>query len=116
MKRVGFVLYQVYFWCFLAPVAAILTFIAGWLTVLVAIIWDSRVASRYIAANWGRLLGWLTPMLVTVEGKENADPDRTYVVVLNHQSQFDILLVYIFLSIAAIRKKPVRRSRRHSTG
>lgn len=113
MKRIGFYLYQVYVWCFFAPLGLALTFMAGWLTVLVAMVWDSRIASRHIAANWGRLIGWLTPMLVTVEGKENADPNRTYVVVLNHQSQFDIFLVYGWLNLdlkwvmkAELRKFP----------
>lgn len=113
MKRVGFFLYQIYVWCFLAPVGLLATFIAGWLTVLVAVVWNSRVASRYIAANWARLMGWLTPMLVTVEGKHNADPNRTYVVVLNHQSQYDIFLVYGWLQLdlkwvmkAELRKVP----------
>lgn len=113
MKRFGFYLYQVYVWCFFVPVGLVLTFMAGWLTVLVAVIWDSRIASRYVASKWGRLIGWLTPMLVTVEGKENADPKRTYVVVLNHQSQYDIFLVYGWLNLdlkwvmkAELRKLP----------
>lgn len=113
MKRFGFLLYQVYVWCFFAPVGLLITFVSGWLTVLVAVIWNSRVASRYIAANWGRLIGWLTPMMVTVEGAANADPNRTYVVVLNHQSQYDIFLVYGWLKLdlkwvmkAELRKLP----------
>jgi len=69
------------------------------LVVVVAVVWNSRAASRYVASNWGMLLGWITPMLVTVEGKENADPIRTYVVVLNHQSQYDIFLVYGWLNL-----------------
>jgi 1-acyl-sn-glycerol-3-phosphate acyltransferase len=99
MKQFGFYLYQIYVWCFLAPVGLLISFIAGWLTVLVAVLFNSRVASRYVAANWGRILGWITPMFVTVEGKENADPSRTYVVVLNHQSQYDIFLVYGWLNL-----------------
>ena len=113
MKRIGFYLFQIYVWCFLAPVGLLISFIAGWLTVLVASVFNPRVASRYIAANWGRLIGWITPMLVTVEGQQNADPDRTYVVVLNHQSQYDIFLVYGWLNLdlkwvmkAELRKLP----------
>ena len=42
---------------------------------------------------------WLTPVLVSVEGADNADPARTYVVVCNHQSQYDIFLVYGYLKL-----------------
>ena len=76
-------------------------------------IWSPRVASRYIAANWGRLICWMTPVWVTVEGAENADPGRTYVVACNHQSQYDIFLVYGWLKLdlkwvlkAELRKAP----------
>lgn len=113
MKRIAFWLYQVYAWLILIPLGLLLTFIAGWLTVLVATIWNPRAASRYVAANWGRVIAWLTPMLVTVEGAENADPDRSYVVVCNHQSEYDIFLVYGWLNLdlkwvmkAELRKVP----------
>ena len=113
MKRIAFWLYQVYAWLVFIPLGLLLTFITGWLTVLVAMIWSPRVASRYIAANWGRLIAWMTPIWVTVEGAENADPSRTYVVVCNHQSQYDIFLVYGWLKLdlkwvlkAELRKVP----------
>jgi 1-acyl-sn-glycerol-3-phosphate acyltransferase len=113
MKRIAIWLYQIYAWLIFYPVGGALTLLAGWLTVLVSMIWTPRAASRYIAANWGKLLCWLTPVMVTVEGAENADPKRTYVVVCNHQSQFDIFLVYGWLKLdlkwvlkAEIRKIP----------
>jgi 1-acyl-sn-glycerol-3-phosphate acyltransferase len=113
MKRFAFWLYQVYAWLVFIPLGLLLTLLAGWLTVLVAMIWNPKVASRYIAANWGRLLCWLTPVRVTVEGAENADSSRTYVVVCNHQSQYDIFLVYGYLKLdlkwvlkAELRKVP----------
>jgi 1-acyl-sn-glycerol-3-phosphate acyltransferase len=56
---------------------------------------------------------WLTPVWVTVKGAENADPLKTYVVACNHQSQYDIFLVYGWLKLdlkwvlkAEIRKIP----------
>jgi len=113
MKRIASYLYQVYIWLIFYPVGFMLTFLAGWLTVLVSIIWNPRIASRYVAAKWGKIIAWITPMFVTVEGAENADPKRTYVVVSNHQSQFDIFLVYGWLDLdlkwvmkAEIRKIP----------
>jgi 1-acyl-sn-glycerol-3-phosphate acyltransferase len=113
MKRIAFWLYQIWAWLVLVPVSLVITFIAGWLTVLVATLWSPRVASRYIAAKWGKILGSMAPMLVTVEGAENADQNRSYVVVCNHQSQFDIFLVYGWLNLdlkwvmkASLRKIP----------
>ncbi len=113
MKRIAYWLYQVYAWLVLIPIGLLLTLLTGWVTMLVAMIWSPRVASRYIAANWGRLICWMTPVLVTVEGAENADPGRTYVVACNHQSQYDIFLVYGWLKLdlkwvlkAELRKVP----------
>ncbi len=99
MKRIAFCLYQVYAWLVFIPLGIMLTFITGWSVVLVAMVWSSKAANRYVGASWGRLLCWLTPVRVTVEGIENADPSRTYVVVCNHQSQYDILLVYGWLKL-----------------
>jgi len=99
MKRITYWLYQIYAWLVFIPLGLLLTFITGWVTVLVSMIWSPRVASRYIAASWGRLIAWMTPVWVTVEGAENADPSRTYVVVCNHQSQYDIFLVYGWLRL-----------------
>ncbi len=99
MKRFAFWLYQVYVFLIFTPLGLLFTLAAGWITVLVAMIWSPRVASRTIAANWARLLCWMTPVGVTVEGAENADPLKTYVVVCNHQSQYDIFLVYGWLKL-----------------
>lgn len=113
MKRIAFWLYQVYAFLVFYPIGLLLTLLTGWLTVLVAILWTPEAASRYCAANWARILCWLTPVKVTVEGAENADPRRTYVVVCNHQSQYDIFLVYGWLKLdlkwvlkAELRKTP----------
>ena len=113
MRRIAFWLYQVYVFLVFYPIGLVLTFIAGWVTVLVATIWSPEFASRHIASSWGRLLCWLTPVWVTVEGAENADPDRTFVVVCNHQGLYDIFLVYGWLRLdlkwvmkAELRKLP----------
>jgi len=113
MKRIAFCLYQVYVFLVFMPVGLLLTLLAGWLTVLAAMIWTPEIASRYVAANWARIICWMTPVGVTVEGAENADPGRSYVVVCNHQSQYDIFLVYGWLKLdlkwvlkAELRKAP----------
>ena len=113
MKRIAFWLYQPYVWFVFGPIGLLLTLLTGWTVVLVAMIASPRIASRYVAANWGKLLCWLTPVWVSVDGAENADPSKSYVVVCNHQSQYDIFLVYGWLKLdlkwvlkAELRKAP----------
>lgn len=113
MKRIAFWLYQVYAWLLLIPFGLLFTLICGWVAVVVASIKGPTFASHYVARNWARVLCWLTPVWVTVEGAENADPNRTYVVVCNHQSQYDIFLAYGWLNLdlkwvlkAELRKAP----------
>lgn len=113
MKHIAFWLYQVYVWLVFYPIGLLLTLLAGWTTVLVAMIATPRIASRYVAANWGKLMCWLTPVWVTVDGAENANADKSYVVVSNHLSQYDIFLVYGWLKLdlkwvlkAELRKFP----------
>jgi len=113
MKRIGIWLYQIYIWLVFYPLGVALTFLAGWTTVLAATIWSPRIASRYVASNWARVICWITPVRVTVEGTQYADPLKTYVVACNHQSQYDIFLVYGWLRLdlkwvlkAELRKVP----------
>lgn len=113
MKRIAFWIYQLYVWLVFAPIGLLLTFVTGWVTVLVSMLTSPRIASRYVAANWGRLICWMTPVWVTVTGAENADSRKSYIVVCNHQSQYDIFLVYGWLKLdlkwvlkAELRKAP----------
>jgi 1-acyl-sn-glycerol-3-phosphate acyltransferase len=113
MKRIAFYLYQIYAWLVFIPLGLLFTMLSGWATVLVAMIWGPTIASRNVAARWARVVCWFTPVRVTVEGSENADPERTYVVVCNHQSQYDIFVVYGWLQLdlkwvlkAELRKAP----------
>jgi len=99
MKTILFWLYQLYFWPVYLPLVAVLTLLFGSLTALFATLVNARFASRTFAVTWAKILSWLTPMPVTVKGAENADRNQTYVVVSNHQSQYDILLIYGYLDL-----------------
>lgn len=66
---------------------------------LTAILVNPRFSSRHIAMNWARILGWLTPIRVTIEGRQHLDRSRSFVVVANHVSQFDILALYGWLDL-----------------
>ena len=111
MKKLLFWPYQLYAWFILIPLSALVTLIMGWLAVIVAVVVNPRFSSRYVAMNWARILSWLTPMPVTVVGAENVDRSRSYVVVANHSSQFDILALYGYLDLDLkwVIKKELRK-------
>lgn len=43
---------------------------------------------------WAKVVQWLTPMPVKVVGRENIAKGQSYVIVANHQSAYDIIMVY----------------------
>jgi len=103
--------YQVYVVFVFLPLAAVISLVSGWLAVLAAWLVSPRFASRYVARTWARLLAWLTPIRVRVQGATHADRRRSYVVVANHVSQYDILALYgwLDLDLKWVIKKELRK-------
>lgn len=99
MKKILFWPYQLYVWLIFFPLVVILTLVFSSLTVLFSILINPHFASRVFAVSWARWLAWLTPISVRVEGGENADRGRSYVVISNHQSMYDIIVVYGWLAL-----------------
>ncbi len=105
-------LYPLWQWLFFMPAAVALTVIAALVAVPTALV-SARAANLHVAVRWSRLLAILTPARVEVNGLKHIDPDQSYVVVANHQSQFDIPVIYGFCGLdlrwvmkAELRKVP----------
>ncbi len=117
MKKSGFLnkvlywLYQPYAWLIFMPLAIALTLLFSLLTIIASILINSSFAGSTFPVIWARIVARLTPMAITVNGAEHADLQHTYVVVLNHQSQFDILLVYgwLKLNLKWVMKQELRK-------
>lgn len=114
MKGPLLFLYRVYVWLVLAPVVGLSTLFFGSLTVVLVFVLPARLVGRISARPWARLNAWLTPMWVTVVGREHLDPRRSYVIVANHQSYYDVFALYGWLDTdikwvmkAELRKVPV---------
>ncbi len=60
---------------------------------------DDRLANRTTGVWWSRFSSFVTPMRVTVTGRENVVKGQSYIVVSNHQSQFDIFVLFGWLGI-----------------
>lgn len=92
-------LYQPYKWLFLIPFIALNTFFFGIVAVLVSSLINQRIGSYFGGVVWSRVNAFVTPMLVRVRGKENIKKGVSYVVISNHQSYYDIFLIYGWLGI-----------------
>lgn len=92
-------LYFIYQWLVYIPLVALATLVGGIAAIIVALLISPRAANLGIGVMWGRVLAWLVPVRVDMQGLENIDPDKSYVVVANHQSQFDIPVVYGWIGL-----------------
>jgi len=99
MKKILRILYQPYKWLIFVPYLAVSTIFFGSLTVILIVITNPKITSFICGTIWARLIGYLTPMLVDVAGRHNIDKTKSYVIVANHQSQYDIFVVYGWLGI-----------------
>jgi 1-acyl-sn-glycerol-3-phosphate acyltransferase len=91
--------YQVWKYLVVLPVAGAATLICSLAVVTLIPFVNPSTLSRVVAGTWARLIAGITPMPVTVVGRDNALPGQSYVVVSNHQSQFDVLALYGWLGI-----------------
>ena len=48
---------------------------------------------------WARFNSFVTPMFIDIEGQENIDKNQSYIIVGNHQSQYDIFVIYGWLPV-----------------
>ncbi len=113
MGQLLYLLYLPYKWLFLLPVFVLATGFFATLAVVLALVAGPRIGSLVGGTGWARLMAFLTPMWVTVEGREHVDDEQSYVVVANHQSSYDIFVVYGWLGMdfkwvmkAELRKWP----------
>jgi 1-acyl-sn-glycerol-3-phosphate acyltransferase len=92
-------LYQPYKWLFVIPFMALNTLIFGIVAVLVSTLINQRIGSYFGGVIWSRLNALITPMFVKVTGRQQIEPKQSYVVVSNHQSLYDIFLIYGWLGV-----------------
>lgn len=90
--------YQPYKWLFILPLLITTTLICGILAIVTSLLSTPRTGGIF-AVLWARVNGFFTPMNVTVMGAENIEPGTSYVITANHQSQYDIYVLYGWLGV-----------------
>lgn len=98
-NRARWLLYQPYKWLIFAPLLVISTCFFVGLGVLVILLFDDRMANRTTGAWWSRFNCFMTPIRVTVVGRENIQDEQSYIVVSNHQSLYDIFILFGWLKM-----------------
>lgn len=91
--------YQAWKWLVAAPVSTAATLAGSAVIMALSPFVNPSTLSRVIAGTWARIVALVTPMPVRVVGRRNVDPRQSYVVVSNHQSLFDIIVLYGWLGI-----------------
>jgi 1-acyl-sn-glycerol-3-phosphate acyltransferase len=87
------------------------TFLLGSLIILLSPLDRSGKFLHYIGKFWSRINIYLAFCRVSVKGMENLDRRRTYVVLSNHQSLFDVwvLIAYLPLQLRWVIKNEIRK-------
>ncbi len=97
-NRVLLGIYQVYTWLVFIPFLALTTAFLGIIASVLAILFGGKAGS-IMGIIWSKLNSYITPMFVSVIGKEKISAGQSYVIVANHQSQFDIFVIYGWMPI-----------------
>jgi len=86
---------SVVFWAFLVS-SSVALFPFAVLTWAATVLFDRRLVVLHLfTCFWGSLYTWVNPQWpVTIEGREKIDPETTYVMVANHLSLLDILVLF----------------------
>jgi len=90
--------YQPYKWLFILPLLITTTVIFGILAIITSLIFTPRTGGIF-GVIWARVNSFFTPMTVHVVGAKNIDPATSYVIVSNHQSMYDIYVLYGWLGV-----------------
>jgi 1-acyl-sn-glycerol-3-phosphate acyltransferase len=91
MRRV----YSTVFWAFLLVSSAALFPVAAVVWAVTAPFDRRKVALHLFTCWWASLYTWVNPLwLVEVRGREKIHPDEAYVIVANHLSLLDILVLF----------------------
>lgn len=91
------ILYKIYSFCIAIPIFIVLTILVATTAAIASILGDDKGLGYQVPKWWGRISCWLFLLKVKVEGREHIDKNQSYVFLANHQSYFDIFLIYGYL-------------------
>lgn len=96
---------------FLIPAISVYTIVMGSLSLLSTLVDRSGDLGHRCARTWARLILKTTGVRVSVAGLEHLDPRRSYVLASNHQSIYDIPIIFasVPLQLRIVAKQSLGR-------
>lgn len=103
-------LYIIYQYLVALPIVLLFTIITAVVTIIFSR-WKNSAWLHTLQMWWSKSFYYLCFIPVHVSGLENINPNQSYVFVSNHQSMFDVVLVYGWLPVVFkwMMKKELRR-------
>jgi 1-acyl-sn-glycerol-3-phosphate acyltransferase len=86
--------YLIYFWLIVMPVFFVSTILTALTVMAGCLLGGEKFFSFYPGMIWSKLTCLLALCPVKVRGREHLKPEQSYIFVANHQSAFDIFLIY----------------------
>lgn len=91
-------LFRFYQWVIAGPIFIILTFLTAFSTAFGSMLFGGKIWGYYPGRIWAKCVCSIWGVKVKVKGRENIDKNTSYVFVANHQSAFDIWVIYGYLN------------------
>ena len=104
-------IYPLYQWLILVPLILLLTLVFAIIAIVLALTVGPSRSGQFAGPTWARCIAALTPVRVSVRGREHLDPNQSYVFVANHRSMYDIIVLYGWLGMDFrwVMKKELRK-------
>lgn len=107
------VLYFIYQWLIAYPLAIGATIVTAVLTIILSPAFPNHKLAYFPARAWGKFVCWVFLIRVKFVNTHLIRPNVSYVIIANHESMFDILAIYGWLTLifkwimkAELRKVP----------
>lgn len=100
MNKTLRILYLAYGFLIALPIFAVVTVLCSTVCIIGCSLGGGSWAAYYPGLIWSRIALILSLCPVEIEGKENIDREKgAYVLVANHQSSYDIFVLYAFIGL-----------------
>lgn len=108
MKKLLFLLYEIFIFL---PILVVVSIITAVVVMIGVTIGDKLFWSYYPPKCWSKIICRVALCRISIVREGVLDPNQSYVFVPNHQSAFDIFLIYGYLgqNIKWVQKKELRK-------